>query len=133
MKVMFAAASGRIGGLVFMGIGLLLLAFCIHTAMATRSFIRTATRAEGTVTRLIAGGSHPEIEFSTAENQKISYSQGGLIFGFRPGDRVNVMFDAANPLGTATIDTVGALWFTTLISSALGAMCFIAGAFAWWR
>lgn len=130
---MFAGASGRIGGLMFMGIGLLLLALCVHTAMATRSFIRTATRAEGTVTRLIAGGSHPEIEFSTGEHKKILYSQGGLIFGFRPGDRVKVLFDAANPSGTATIDAVGALWFTTLVSSALGTMSLIAGASAWWR
>ena len=131
--MMLGVVSDRISGLVFIGIGVLLLAFCIHTAMATRSFIQTATRADGIVTKLNAGGSHPEIQFTTPENQKISYPQGGLIFGFHPGDRVTVIFDAANPSGTATIDKVGALWFTTLMSGLIGATCLVAGAVAWWR
>jgi hypothetical protein len=34
---------------------------------------------EGVVSRLDAGGSHPQVGFTTAAGQRISYAQGGEI------------------------------------------------------
>lgn len=80
---------------------------------------------------LNAGGSHPQIRFVTADGTAVSYPQGGLIFGYRPGDRVQVLFHPADPAGTATLDAVGSLWFTALLLGGLGVLCLAAGATAW--
>jgi hypothetical protein len=114
-----------------MVVGLVLLVFALRSGLQTRSFVLTAQSAEGTVTKLNTGGSHPEIQFTTPNNVRISYPQGGLIFGFQPGDKVRVLFDGANPSGTATVDSLGAVWFVTLMLSGLGAASLVAGTFAW--
>jgi Protein of unknown function (DUF3592) len=119
------------GGLAFACVGLLLLCLAAWSASATRSFIRTATSAEGQVVALNAGGSHPQIRFTTPAGQVISYPQGGLIFGYRSGDVVRVLFDAGDPAGTATIDSAGALWFRALLFCGLGALFGITGVM-WW-
>ena len=121
----------RVGGSALVCVGLLLLGLAAWRASATRSFVRTAAEAEGTVVALNAGGSHPQIRFATPDGQVVSYPQGGLIFGFRSGDTVRVLFDSANPTGTASIDSFGALWFAPLLLCSLGVLFVATGAF-WW-
>jgi hypothetical protein len=129
---MFAGqASGRIAGPVFMAAGLALLGVAALSARHTFAFVGSASRTEGTVVALNAGGSHPQIRFVTADGTAVSYPQGGLIFGYRPGDRVQVLFHPADPAGTATLDAVGSLWFTALLLGGLGVLCLAAGATAW--
>ena len=103
---------------MIVGIGLLTAAGV--QAVGVRSFVRGATVADGVVARLNAGGSHPEIEFDTASGQKISYPQGGFIFGYRPGDKVRVLYDRDAPAQTARVDAFGALWFVPLLLALLG-------------
>jgi hypothetical protein len=98
-------------GLVFAGAA---------TAVSRRSFALAATSATGVVTRLNAGGSHPEIEFTTAAGTKVTYPQGGLIFGYRPGQEVRVLYNQQDPARTACVATFGALWFVPLILCGVG-------------
>lgn len=118
-KVMLSALFAVIG------IGLLVIAAV--TGMAKRSFARNAARAQGVVVRLNAGGSHPEIEFADVSGQRISYPQGGLIFGYRPGDKVNVLYLPNDPRRTACLDTFGALWFVPSLLAIMGVLFVIAG------
>jgi hypothetical protein len=110
---------------VFVVVGVILLVVAIRSAVGNYSFIRTATRVEGKVVGLNAGGSHPQIRFMAGQQESISYPQGGLIFGFHVGDTVQVLFSSGNPAGTATINTFGALWFATFIPLCIAALLLI--------
>ena len=105
--------------------GVAFLAVSIAVAISVRSFARDSEKADGVVARLNAGGSHPQIEFTTASGLKVSYPQGGLIFGYQPGQKVGVLYSPDNPQQSARLDAVGALWGTPIILS-LVAMFLIA-------
>jgi len=119
MKVLPGALFILIGG------GLLVAAGVI--GVRKREFIRKAATADGVVVSLNASGSHPQIEFTAASGQKIAYPQGGFIFGYRPGDRVRVLYNPDDPVRTACVDAFGALWFTPLILCMIGIVCVVAG------
>lgn len=108
-----------VGGL-FAIVGAALVAAAIARGLATMRFIRNAAAADGFVVCLLAGGSHPDVEFSTPSGQQVTYAQGGLIFGYQVGDRVRVLYDPADPAKTACLDRLGALWFTPILLSTLG-------------
>ena len=111
--------------LSIVGAGLILAA--IVTGLATREFLGRAARAPGVVSRLNAGGSHPEIEFALPSGQTISYPQGGFIFGYKPGQRVQVLYASEDPARTARVDAFGALWFVPLLLAVLGLALATAG------
>ncbi|CAG9269044.1 conserved hypothetical protein [Paraburkholderia unamae] len=87
---------------------------CIYGLIAslysTHEFLHVANKAPGVVVALNADGSHPQIEFTNKRGDHISYPQGGLIFGYRIGDSVTVLYleNSRNP--RATIDQFGAVW-----------------------
>lgn len=108
--------------IVFALLGLAMLASTFFTARSTVAFLSTASRASGIVSALIAGGSHPQITFQTESGQQISYTQGGLIWGFAPGDAVTVLYATENPAQTATIDEIGAIWFSAIVQGLIGTM-----------
>jgi hypothetical protein len=124
--------NGRLGSVLFTVAGAIVLAIALYNAWNTYGFVRSATRANGTVSALNAGGSHPQIDFQTASGETISYPQGGLIFGMKPGDAVTVLYQPDNPKATATIDAVGALWFSTALPGTLGVILLLVGTF-WGR
>jgi hypothetical protein len=108
------------------GGGLLLVA--IVSTPFTYSFINRASRAEGKVVRLDAGGGHPVIQFVPAGEAAIEFSESGFI-NYKVDDKVTVLYlkDAQNPSGFQTaIDTPGVLWFTPLLLTWIG-MAFILG------
>jgi len=111
--------------LSIVGMGLMLAA--IVTGLATHQFLGRAARAPGVVSRLNAGGSHPEIEFTMPSGGTISYPQGGFIFGYEPGQRVQVLYAPGDPARTARVDAFGALWFMPLLLSVLGLALTIGG------
>jgi len=113
--------------IVFILIGMGLCVAAVAIGISRRAFIRRAAVAEGVVIRLNAGGSHPQIAFQAASGQKIEYPQGGLIFGYHPGDRVRVFYDPGDPAKTACIDAVGALWAASIFLSLIGVFCLIGG------
>jgi hypothetical protein len=92
------------------GIGLLAGAFWSYAM--TRNFIIHAKTGNGEVVALNAGGSHPQIQFTTEAGQKVSFPQGGLIFGYHPGEQVRVLYTPSDPAKSHTVDAFGALWFS---------------------
>lgn len=113
--------------LFFMVLGAVALVVAALLAARTAEFVRSAARAEGEVVRLNAGGSHPEVAFTTTTGERVSYPQGGFIAGYAVGDRVRVLYDAAAPAATARIDAVGSLWAWPLIVGFLGSAFVLLG------
>jgi len=114
--------------LSFIAVGLILLVLAAAIGISVRRFTQVATSADGVVARLNAGGSHPQIDFVTATGQKVSYPQGGLIFGARVGDHVHVLYRPDNPLSSARVDRFGTLYFVPMLLAALGVVLLICSA-----
>lgn len=114
-------------GVTFTIIGIGLVAAGIVTGIAKRGFIREAVTAHGMVVSTLSAGSHPDIEFTALSGQKVTYPQGGWLFGYRAGDQVRVFYKPDDPATTACLDAFGALWFTPLFLSILGIALFVIG------
>ncbi|WP_430012756.1 DUF3592 domain-containing protein [Metapseudomonas otitidis] len=109
------------GGL-FALLGLALLAAMAINASSRMGFLQSALVADGAVVALNAGGSHPEIAFTDSTGARVSYPQGGLIFGYQVGQPVKVHYQANDPTGSAVVDDFGALWGTAALLGVLGAV-----------
>lgn len=124
-------AASRIGnillGLLFALIGLVLLGIAVGLALDRREFLARAQTADGIVSRLNAGGAHPEIAFTTVAGEKISYPQGGFISGYRPGQTVRVRYLPEWPSGSAVVDDLGALWGVPVVMGGMGLIFGIGG------
>lgn len=57
-------------GLLFALIGIGLLGIAVNLTLDRRDFLARAQTADGIVSRLNAGGSHPEIAFTTGKGEK---------------------------------------------------------------
>jgi len=107
-------------GLLFGAVGLLSLAVGALEVTHRLEFLEVAQAVDGQVERLNAGGSHPQVAFTTATGQRISYPQGGMIFGYEPGQPVRVLYDPARLRLEPVLDTFGALWGMTVVWVLLG-------------
>jgi hypothetical protein len=119
----------KLVGNLFPIIGLGLLLCAIASAISTQHFIKSASRAEGKVIKLYAGGAHPEIRFVPAGEPAIEFSGHGFI-DYAVGDKVNVLYlkDPQTPAGyQIQIDTPGALWSSTSLFTYLGISFVIGG------
>ena len=103
---------GAVGGALM--IGAFLAAIDVHR------FVSSAQAAPGRVVALNAGGSHPQIRFTTARGEIVEYPQGGLIFGYAIGREVSVLYDPLQPERSPSLDSWGALWFGPLVLAILG-------------
>jgi hypothetical protein len=121
--------SGRgdfIRALVFVPLGLFLLYITFCQVNDRLDFLAQAQRAQGHVSALNAGGSHPQIDFTDATGHAVSYAESGLIFGYSVGDAVTVFYRTEASEKTAIIGDRGALWGTSLLASVF-AVVFTAG------
>ena len=98
----------RNGALIVVAI--LVMGSATASGMGTWRWLQRTTVAPGRVTRLNAGGSHPQIEFTTASGQKVDYAQGGLTGQWRVGDVVQVRYDPAVPDHAPCVDLTTAIW-----------------------
>jgi len=119
-------------GLLILGVGLAALALGGWFALEQERFLDIAQRAPGEVVALNAGGSHPEIRFTGPDGEAISYPQGGLIWGYREGMQVEVLFDPANPRHSAVVDDPGAIWGMPILAGGIGAGLFLGGLWTLW-
>ena len=110
--------------------GVLLLAGAAVTALHTNRFIAHAAMRPGAVTRLNAGGSHPQINFTTQDGTLVSYPQGGMVAGFTAGQPVQVLFDPANPRATARVRSFGSLWGSSTTLAICGIVLLALASFA---
>jgi hypothetical protein len=134
---MTASSKGRaikwFPGLIAVFIGCVLWVIAAFVANDTRDFLRRAVSADGVVTRLNAGGAHPEVQFTAANGQTFEYPQGGAIGGYERGQRVRVLYISDDISNTACLDDPGALWFDAGIMAGLGLAFVFAGGFTIWR
>ncbi|MGC5703621.1 DUF3592 domain-containing protein [Pseudomonas sp. NFXW11] len=114
-------------GLLFALVGVGLLVIASQLTLDRREFLATAQRADGIVSDLNAGGSHPEIAFTTGSGEKISYPQGGFIFGYQKDQPVRVYYLPERPANSAIIDDPAALWATPGVLGLIGLVFAIAG------
>ena len=127
-----SAALGMLKAVVFALVGVGLLAGAVWEAAATRSFVARARSATGEVVRLNAGGAHPEVRFIADGGQAVEYPQGGMIWGYHPGDHVTVLYDPRAPAMGPVVDTAGALWGFNAMTFLMGAV-FLLGSWSVWR
>ncbi len=121
-----AQRGDPVRAVIFLPIGLCLLVLTAWLVMARMDFLAHAQRTQGHVSALNAGGSHPQIDFTDAMGKTFSYPEGGMIFGYEVGDKVDVYYRAESPSRTAIIDDRGALWGASLLAGLL-AVVFTAG------
>ncbi|WP_025129515.1 DUF3592 domain-containing protein [Pseudomonas sp. PH1b] len=114
-------------GLLFALIGIGLLVIAVNLSLDRREFLASAQTADGIVSDLNAGGSHPEIAFTTGTGEKISYPQGGFIFGYQKDQPVRVYYLPQQPANSAIIDDPAALWGTSGVLGFIGLIFTIAG------
>lgn len=107
-------------GLLFTLIGIVLLGITVDLTLDRREFLARAQTADGIVSHLNAGGSHPEIAFTTGSGEKISYPQGGFIFGYQQNQPVRVYYLPEQPAGSVVVDDPGALWGPSGVLGCLG-------------
>lgn len=112
--------------LIFIPLGLCLLYLTVCLVVDRINFLAQAQRAEGHVSALNAGGSHPQVDFTDAVGKAVSYPQGGFIFGYSVGDPVTVLYLGEAPSSTAIIEDQGALWGVSLLTGQF-AIVFTAG------
>lgn len=109
-KTPYSPRGDLLRALVFLPLGLCLLYLTLWLVDDRLGFLAQAQRAQGTVSALNAGGSHPQIDFTDATGKVTSYPESGLIFGYAVGDQVGVLYRPEAPAASAIIDDRGALW-----------------------
>lgn len=112
-------------------LGLALSTLAVWSALGTAAFVARAQVSTGTVSRLDAGGFHPRIEFRTGAGSVVGYAQGGMIARFRPGQTVRVLYEAADPAGSARVATAGGLWGDSLLCGVAGLLLLALVAASW--
>lgn len=111
---------------IFLVAATLVLVGAAYAGVASLRFVRASQTTPGTVTRLVAGPSHPEIRFRTRSGEDVVYLQGGLVYGHSVGQGVQVRYDPAAPQRRASVDTPLAIWgmpvLLTVIACGLAAL-----------
>ena len=119
--------------IVFTVVGVALMVGALCWGASTRRFVARAATAPGVVTKLNAGGAHPEVRFTTAAGETVEYPQGGMIWGYHAGDHVEVLYEPGNPAGSAVLNRPGALWGFVAMDFLMGAVFVLVAQLAWWR
>lgn len=119
--------SRLLKGVLFALTGLAMIAAMVVHTSSRLDFLDSALQAEGNVVALNAGGSHPEIAFTDDSGARISYPQGGWIYGYQVGMPVKVYYRAEAPETSAVIDDFGALWGTSILLGLLGSVFMVSG------
>ncbi|MDN5514816.1 MAG: DUF3592 domain-containing protein [Pseudomonas sp.] len=119
--------SRRLKGGLFALAGLALITATVVQTSSRLDFLGSAVQAEGNVVALNAGSSHPEIAFIDNSGARISYPQGGWIYGYQVGMQVKVYYRAEAPATSAVVDDFGALWGTSVLLGLLGSVFIVSG------
>lgn len=107
-------------GLFLLFVSIILFIIAGYIANYQHNFLSHAQKASGVVTALNAGGSHPQIEFTTGAGEVVSYPQGGMISGYETGQVVEVFYNAEKPFVTPVINDFGAIWGMAALIGLIG-------------
>lgn len=107
-------------GVFFVFAGIIVFIVAVFMGIAQYDFLAQAKKAPGIVKSLNAGGSHPEIEFTSSSGQVVSYPQGGMIFGYEPGQAVEVLYNPENPRRSPEVNDIGGLWGMAAMVAVIG-------------
>ena len=119
--------SRRLKGGLFTLAGLALTTAAVAQTSSRLDFLDSAIQAGGNVIALNAGSSHPEIAFTDNSGARVSYPQGGWIYGYQVGMQVKVYYRAEAPATSAVVDDFGALWGTSVLLGLLGSVFIVSG------
>ncbi len=120
------AASSKVGQAIFLLAGVVALAIGVWQGYSTARFKQRALTATGRVLGDNGASSgefsaHPGIEFRTATGALVRYRQNGM--GGRPvGATMPVLYDPADPAGTAVVSGFWTLWFPAVGPLLMGAL-----------
>jgi len=98
-------SDGTIFGLVFGGVGTLLVALALFFFIRTRIFINNSQQTQGTITQMVyshdseSSGYTPVFRFRTFQGQEVEVS-GNLRTNppqFQVGQTIDVLYDPENP------------------------------------
>ncbi|MBC7792429.1 MAG: DUF3592 domain-containing protein [Clostridia bacterium] len=126
-----ASVESKLKGGIFLLAAVTLIGVAMAMFVGRVGFLRTASRSAGVVSKLNAGGSHPQIDFDF-DGVRYSYPQGGMTSSYKVGDLVTVLYDRDNPRMTAVIDTFGVLWLGHILLAVMGSV-FLASALRFFR
>ncbi len=112
--------------IVFSVVGALVITGAAIAIYKEHAWGMTAMRVQGQVITLNAGGSHPEVTFTSSRGERVSFPQGGLIAGYKVGDTVEVLYSADNAT-EATVDTFGARYGFLVFGLVLGCAFLVSG------
>ena len=117
--------SAKAGRVLFLIIGACALLVAGWQGWRTMTFLASAQRAPGMIAPDVPGsnatqaGGHPMVEFHAADGRALRYRQNGFA-PTRIGTPVTVLFQAADPVGTATLDGFLSLWTPMLLPLIMG-------------
>ena len=120
-------SESMILGLVFGGVGLLLIVLALFFLIRTRMFISNSRETMGTVTQMVydsdseGGGYTPIFRYRTLEGQEVEVS-GNLRTNppqFKVGQTIEVLYDPENP-SKARIKKWFNLYFVPMLLGLLG-------------
>lgn len=124
---MLTTPSRLLKGGLFTLAGLALITATVVQTSARLDLLDSALQADGNVVAHNAGSSHPEIAFTDNSGARISYPQGGWIYGYQVGMQVKVYYRAEAPETSAVIDDFGALWGVSAFLGLLGSIFMVSG------
>ena len=115
--------GSRIGAALFLIVGLVAVGIGLWQGWTTTRFVARAAVATGHVASDPEtpgmSSAHPAVEFRTAAGALVTYRQNGM--GARPvGTPVPLLYDPADPAGTAVANGFWQLWFPVLGPLLLG-------------
>ena len=131
-------------GGIFAGIGAIFLTFGLVLGYQTRTFLGTASRAEGEVIALECRRSHPRrgrrftvyhyypvVKYTAADGQTVQFigQVGSKPPAFRVGQKVEVLSNPEQPR-SARINSFFELWFAPMIFTGLGGIFLLMGVVA---
>jgi hypothetical protein len=119
----------KVAPILFLVIGLILLAGGARITLRTQSFRRHASAAAGVVVENVWSQDSdssvycPKVEFRTESGRSVTFisSVGSRPPAFHEGESVTVLYDPNDPTHAA-IDTVMEQWFPSMILCGLGAV-----------
>lgn len=114
--------------ILFVVLGAILIFAGFRAVRESVGIVRHDSVASGFVSRLNAGGSHPQIQFRTGSGEIVSYPQGGMVFGYRKGEAVKVLYDPREPSAGPIVKAFWPLWGGALECGLFGTASLFYGA-----